>query len=342
MKKWISILLAVCTILSIGVSFPALADQEIIDLDTMSPAELQDLINRATAEYEEATKINSEDSDTIEKIFKASFVSMMPKDTTYWYPFWGLNKTCMRSMFRVNGDCSVRLPGESSKKAYDGLTLLLWKNDAGEFETAAFFDDDEIFQLDQATLQKIRPNMLAKDAERLGAENENIELAAATTAAPSPTTAPEPTSAVTSAEALAAMSAEEAVQTVAKECENAVMTYSKTLVIDGDQIILYANIGDAWDEADAVLSACRYALKIMERVFVNPGIKNLHIYFNTNLRDPYGNVSSDEVMYMNISRDTAGKINYEWMNTEVYRSTKSFLQILDQYTVHPALLEGVK
>lgn len=90
-----------------------------------------------------------------------------------------------------------------------------------------------------------------------------------------------------------------------------------------------------------VRSCCGAMLNVSENLFENKDFDELNMKFTTGGRDQYGNEKIVTAVTIRLTRDTASKINYDYMITNLGTTTKGFLQITDSYFVHPDLNSGV-
>lgn len=90
-----------------------------------------------------------------------------------------------------------------------------------------------------------------------------------------------------------------------------------------------------------VRSCCRIMLNVSEHLFQNDGFESLHMKFTVPGRDKYGNETTVTGMTISLYRETAAKINYEYMRSNLGVTTKGFLQITDAYFAHPDMLDSV-
>ncbi len=153
------------------------------------------------------------------------------------------------------------------------------------------------------------------------------------------TNTPKPTA--TSAPDFDAMHAEAAVRALAEYYENPSITFDSVMELDGLVNVQARITNEIWDERMAVQRVCQYVLRIAQHAFENSAVDSLVFYFDSELRDMYGNLDTSRVCNINISRATAEKINYDWMIDRVYISTKEVLAVFDDYTVHPSLSNGL-
>lgn len=179
---------------------PALAAPMTIDLDEMTPDELQELIKVVKAEYDESVEFASSDFSKLSANLKQSFESMFPEDATVSYPFFGLDKQRARSMYRITGDCTVKY-ADKSKVDYDNVTMIYWLDEANAaFEQVAFFCDTQVFYCNKDLLTIVTPyldesllNRLNAEQAQFFAQSVEITLTPESTPIETPTPTPAPT-----------------------------------------------------------------------------------------------------------------------------------------------------
>jgi hypothetical protein len=82
-------------------------------------------------------------------------------------------------------------------------------------------------------------------------------------------------------------------------------------------------------------------MNIARSLFTNNNAQTLVINFDTPGRDIYGNEITVRAMEIFITRDTAKKINYDYMLQNLVTSTYTFLRATDRHYVHSDLKNGV-
>lgn len=166
--KFVSILLLALMLFSAS----AFAEPMTIDLDTMTPAEIDNLIDMAKKEKEDATYFPSADYSTLSDSFEQLFESMYPSDAEFSYPFFGLSSTRAREMHMLSGDVSIKY-SDKSRQTVDDVTAIFWKNADNSFNIAAFFSDDAIYYFDDDLYVKALPLVSQATAAKVSSLNQS-------------------------------------------------------------------------------------------------------------------------------------------------------------------------
>lgn len=183
----------------------------------------------------------------------------------------------------------------------------------------------------------VSPN---KRSENLSNTNSDEVIATATpkpTKTPKPTNTPTPTP--TAVPDFASMDVVSAAKVLAEYyCEDMTLTKAEKT---NNYVTIEAHADSFLTEKMFVRSCCRSMLYISEHLFTNNDFDELNMKFTTNGRDTYGNEKTVTVMTIRLTRETASKINYEYMRLNLGSTTNGFLRITDSYFVHPDLGKGV-
>ena len=135
-----------------------MADPMTIDLDTMLPREIDDLIAMASKEKREATDFSSEAYDVLSVAYKQAFESMFPSDVSVSYPMFGLSKERSREMYMLSGDLTVKY-ADKSKQKFSTVTTVHWLGEDGVYNLVAFFSDDQVYYFDETYYSKALPHI---------------------------------------------------------------------------------------------------------------------------------------------------------------------------------------
>lgn len=152
------------------------------------------------------------------------------------------------------------------------------------------------------------------------------------TKTPKPTATPEPD--------FSGMALEKAVAEIANyHCDDD-FDCTNTFIIDGG-VSIDVKVDTFLTQKTMVRDCCRLYMEIAKSLFTNKGAISLIINFDTPGRDKYGNEKLVRAMEIFINRETAEKINFDYMIDNLYSSTADFLNITDRYFVHNDLKNGV-
>lgn len=184
-----------------------------------------------------------------------------------------------------------------------------------------------------------------------GNSGEKSNDQATTTNNPSPTvkadayqtgkTTSDPTIAPTATPGIEEITALEAAQEIAMKANGSLVTTDAVKEEDG-RVVINATIGKAMDATHAIIVGCEYTLNVSKSLFDNPSVDEITFCFDTEFRDAYGNPLTERALNIVIKRETAKKINYEWMKSEIYGKQSSFLDIVDFYSVHRLLESAIQ
>jgi nucleosome binding factor SPN SPT16 subunit len=113
-----------------------------------------------------------------------------------------------------------------------------------------------------------------------------------------------------------------------------------TTIINGG-VSIDIKVETFFTERALVRDCCRIYMNIARSLFTNNNAQTLVINFDTPGRDIYGNEITVRAMEIFITRDTAKKINYDYMLQNLVTSTYTFLRATDRHYVHSDLKNGV-
>lgn len=183
-------------------------------------------------------------------------------------------------------------------------------------------------------LSIISPNAYDENDQKESSANATAKV----TATAKPTKTPKPTA--TPVPDFAALSLEESVATlVGYYCKDDFICTKSFVLNKGVSIDI--TVESFLTEKMMVRDCCRLYMNIARVLFNDNNASTLVINFDTPGRDQYGNETSVRAMEIFLNRDTALKINYDYMITNLGSTTNGFLQITDRYYVHPDLQKGV-
>lgn len=155
---------------------------------------------------------------------------------------------------------------------------------------------------------------------------------------PKPTKTPKPTA--TAEPNFATMTLEQTVsELVDYYCTGDYICTKKSIINGGVSIDI--KVESFLTEKTMVRDCCRLYMNIAKNFFTNNDASTLAINFDTPGRDMYGNEVIVRAMEIFLKRDTAKRINYEYMIDNLYSSTNNFLKITDRHYVHSDLQKGV-
>lgn len=333
-------LIATAALLSSSV---ALADPMTIDLDTMTPDQLKELISMAEEEYEEATRFSSSDYNLLRENFEAAFESLIPDGASASYPLFGFNKVRKREMYKIYGTCEIKYADKSRAELY--MHMIYWHDEANNvFHQVAFYSNEKVYYCDHELLQNVMPYLSESDMEKLNASEISYQASSAQATdvptssplqtetpapvhtasptpalvptpspTPSPTTVPTPTPTVTP------------IPTAATQ-ETYIEDALKVALGDqfirfennnfGKNINVYFELGPAWSNKayrTGFLMDCADILKALDGLTGQGKISydTLYIEADTEFIDIYGNKSSGKAMTIDITSDIVSKINWD-------------------------------
>lgn len=155
---------------------------------------------------------------------------------------------------------------------------------------------------------------------------------------PRPTKTPKPT--VTAEPNFMGMPLEQSVSALVQYHCKGDFVCTDTTIINGG-IAIDVKVESFFTEKTMVRDCCRLYMTIARSLFTNNYAQTLVINFDTPGRDKYGNEIMVRAMEIFLKRETAKKINYEYMIQNLGTSTDAFLRITDRYYVHNDLKKGV-
>lgn len=165
-----------------------------------------------------------------------------------------------------------------------------------------------------------------------------MKVTAKPTKTPRPTKTPKPTA--TPVPDFSIMTMDDAVIQLTGNYEGNAFKYKSHIITNGS-VAIDITLEPFLTEKYAVRDCCKFFLNVSKYLFENPGVESLAINFDTAGRDKYGNETTVRAMEIFIKKDTAKKINYEYMINHVWTSTADFLDITDRNFLHKDLKNGV-
>lgn len=161
---------------------------------------------------------------------------------------------------------------------------------------------------------------------------------------PKPTKTPRPTNTPTPAPTavpnFAGMPLKDSVDALVQYYCKGDFTCTDITIINGG-VAIDVKVDSFLTEKAMVRDCCRLYMRIAESLFTNNNAQTLVINYDTPGRDKYGNETMVRAVEIFLKRETALKINYDYMITNLGSTTKGFLQITDRYYVHKDLQKGV-
>lgn len=347
MKRIVCILSATALL----TSSVALADPMTIDLDAMTPVEINEIIEMAEAEYKEATDFSSSDSRLLTENFETAFESLIPADAEASYPLFGLNKQRARSMYMLSGECTVRF-ADKSRSSYN-MTMIYWhEEEARTFHQVAFYSNEKVYYCDNDLLKNVAPYLSESILQTLGAD-EVVYHATSAQATPVPTPTPEPTATPTPSPAPTPTATPVPTPTPTATPAPTALTPEAQIELTirevfGDDYIkhefnsitancnIYFNLGSGWDNASVrsgFLGDCARILKKLDALNDSGEIYLNSIYLQADgeFYDKYGNATTEKAMALRIYKDTLDKISWDRFDYN------DLVTISDSYWCHQAL-----
>lgn len=189
-----------------------------------------------------------------------------------------------------------------------------------------------IFFLILIAISIFSPNKSNDDPTPRATNTVKAAKTAKPTKTPKPTATPEP--------AYSGMSLEQAVDAIVKyHCDDD-FDCTNTFIIDGG-VSIDVKVDTFLTQKTMVRDCCRLYMKIAKSLFANKDAVSLIINFDTPGRDKYGNETIVRAMEIFVNRETAEKINFDYMIDNLYSSTEAFLRMTDRYYVHNDLKNGI-
>lgn len=150
MKKIIAILLL---LIMTSLSCSAMADKIEIDIEDMTPAELLALKDQIQKEYDKATYVSGNYDDMLNSLFKKTFQGMFEDAQSFSYPFFGLDTSRARTLYKISGNCTVKYY-DKSKITYKASGFY-YRDTEGELTLALLMLDNNIAFKDDKIIPEI-------------------------------------------------------------------------------------------------------------------------------------------------------------------------------------------
>ena len=140
--------------LLIFISALALAAPMTIDLQEMTPAQLQEFKKQVEQEYNAATDFPSKTVEMLTENVKSLFESTFSNGESYSYPWLGFSTSRSRSMYMLSGNCTVKY-SDGSRQSYD-VSAYYWYDDAAQkFNLALFLLDKTVTIKNDVAVEQI-------------------------------------------------------------------------------------------------------------------------------------------------------------------------------------------
>lgn len=105
--------------------------------------------------------------------------------------------------------------------------------------------------------------------------------------------------------------------------------------VDENIMLVCIDMGDFVSEKYLGRDACELMLAIFDQARNVPKITKVSISLLCPMRDRQGNLHSDQFCSAGCDRPTMDKLNYDYLSTKLWSSTKVVFQAFDRYDVYP-------
>lgn len=102
-------------------------------------------------------------------------------------------------------------------------------------------------------------------------------------------------------------------------------------------VTVYYKPKSVWDEKHMVKMACRTTTAVAEALFTNAKISTVRVLFLNDFTDSYGKTNEEKAVQIDMSRETANKINWSKFKELVLDDYMNLLNVADSSYIHPAI-----
>jgi hypothetical protein len=107
-------------------------------------------------------------------------------------------------------------------------------------------------------------------------------------------------------------------------------------------IDVFVDPGTTWDEKSLVKSNAVDAVAVMEILFKNPKVDKVWLWTKTDMTDPKGNTTKEDVVNVSLTKENAKDINWAKFKDMVYLDYNKLYNIADSFFIHPGIKKNLK
>jgi len=105
---------------------------------------------------------------------------------------------------------------------------------------------------------------------------------------------------------------------------------------------VFFTIKTSWNEDDLVDTYARKAVGVFREMFTNPNVDKVWVWCKTNMIDPKGNESLDNVINCSLTKENASDINWDNFSGMVSANYSRLFKIADGSFIHPGIKRKLK
>jgi NADPH-dependent 2,4-dienoyl-CoA reductase/sulfur reductase-like enzyme len=112
-------------------------------------------------------------------------------------------------------------------------------------------------------------------------------------------------------------------------------------ISDGKIITVHFKPEDVWDAKDSLKMTAGTAVAVMRRLFAHPKTVSVTVWVDGDFTDQYGKTETAKATLVQITRQTADKIEWDKFKDMVLVDYNKLFDIADTQYIHPAILKAI-
>jgi hypothetical protein len=112
-------------------------------------------------------------------------------------------------------------------------------------------------------------------------------------------------------------------------------------ISEGKIITVYFKPETVWDEKDTLKMTAGTAVAVMRRLFAHPKIASVTVWVDGDFTDQYGKTETAKAALVQITKQTADKIEWDEFKNMVLVDYNKLFNIADAKYIHPAILKKI-